>query len=74
MGIQDRDYMKRPPKKGGDESLSVEKGDDDPLSVGSKAEEFFSGFLRKHPRFFLSLGIVFLILVIIALLLSKFAN
>jgi len=61
MGIEDRDYMKR--------SLD----DDDQLasSPDDKLEAVFSGFLEKHPRFFVHLGIAFAVLVIVALVAAK---
>jgi hypothetical protein len=57
MGIQDRDYMKRPP-------------DDDRRrgsSSGSDAEDRLSRFLEKHPRFFLYVGIGLGVLLLITL-------
>jgi hypothetical protein len=55
MGIQDRDYMKRRPDDDGDRRSSS----------GSGAEDFLSGFLEKHPRFLLYLGIGIGVLVLI---------
>jgi len=64
MGIQDRDYMKRPSDDdGGRRSLS-----------DSGAEDFLSSFLEKRPRFFLYLGIgigVLALLTVIVMILSK---
>ena len=58
MGIQDRDYMKRPSDDdGGRRSLS-----------DSGAEDFLSRFLEKHPRFFLYLGIGIAVLALITLI------
>lgn len=57
MSIRDRDYMKRPPE--GDDEWSA--------ASDSKTEEFLSRFFRKHPRFFLYVGIGIAVLVVIAL-------
>ena len=54
MGIQDRDYMKRPPNDGDRRSSS-----------GSEPEDFLSSFLERHPRFFLYLGIGIAVLTLI---------
>jgi len=64
MGIQDRDYMKRPPD---DESLH-------PSSTDNKLEEFLSGFLARHPRLFLYVGIGLLALVILAFIMVKISG
>jgi hypothetical protein len=45
MGVQDRDYMKRSSAGAGEGNSSAD------------AEEFVAGFLQKHPRFFVYLGI-----------------
>jgi len=63
MGIQSRDYMKRP---SGDY-------DERPSTPEGKIEAFLSGFLQKHPRFFLYLGIGLALLILIGLLLAKFS-
>ena len=60
MGIQDRDYMKRP-----------SDDDDRGSSPDSKAEEFFSRFLRKNPRFFLYVSLAIGALIIIGLIIAK---
>ena len=60
MGIQDRDYMKR----GRDE-------DPRPTAPDDKLEEAVSGFLRRHPRFFLYFAIALVVLAILALVLSR---
>lgn len=62
MGILNRDYMKRP------------QDDDDRGSASSesKAEEFLSRFLRRHPRFLLCVGIGIAVLVVIAIANSWF--
>ena len=61
MGIQSRDYMRRPPDEDDDHNSSSE----------SNAEEFFSRFLRKHPRFFLHIGIALGVLILITLIIVK---
>jgi hypothetical protein len=71
MGIQDRDYMKRQSRnRSGDGSISG-SGEDGPPPTDSKVEEFFSGFLQRHPRFFVYLGVAFAVVIIIALILAK---
>jgi hypothetical protein len=64
MGIRDRDYMKRPSDDDGDKDSSSD----------SKAEDFASRFLQKHPRFFLYVGIVVGALLIIAVIVDKFSG
>jgi hypothetical protein len=61
MGIQNRDYMKRP------------SDDDDQRASApdAKLEEFFSRFLRRHPKFFIYVGIALAVLVIAALVVAK---
>ena len=61
MGIQNRDYMKRP-------------SDDDERrasSSDSKLEALLSGFLQRHPRFFIYVGISLAVLVIAAIIVAK---
>ena len=60
MGIQDRDYMKKPSPSAPRHSRSPE----------DRLEDFFSNFLEKHPKFFLHVGIGFGILLVIALIAS----
>jgi hypothetical protein len=62
MGIEDRDYMRRRPGGG------AERGD----STDEKVEALFSGFLRKHPRLPVVVGITLVACVIIAILVAKF--
>lgn len=63
MGIQSRDYMKRP--------------SEDPGETGSgadmKLEAVLGGFLRRHPRFLVYVGIGLVALIIIALVVAKFS-
>jgi hypothetical protein len=64
MGIRDRDYMKRP-------------SDDDAQRASSpdaRLEAFLSGFLSRHPRFFLVAGGVLAVLVVLAIVVAKFAG
>jgi hypothetical protein len=61
MGILNRDYMKRP-------------SDDDGSSTDSQVEVFLSNFLKRHPRFFLYVGIGLSALIIVALLAVKFSR
>ena len=64
MGIRDRDYMKRP-------------SDDDARRASSpdaKLEAFLSGFLSRHPRFFLVASVVLAVLVVLAIVVTKFAG
>lgn len=63
MGIQDRDYMRRRPADAGGDGSSAE----------SRAEEFFARFLRRHPRFFLYVGLGLGALLILGLILSRFS-
>jgi hypothetical protein len=64
MGIHDRDYMKRP-------------SDDDSQRASSpdaKLEAFLSGFLSRHPRFFLVAGLALAVLVVVAIFATKLAG
>ena len=63
--------MKRPSRGGG---LRPGSGDDGPPPTDSKVEDFFSGFLGRHPRFFVYLGVALAILIIVALLVAKFGS
>lgn len=63
MGIRSRDYMKRPSDDDGER----------PSTPDAKFEAFLSGFLRRHPRFFLYLGIALAALILVALLVAKFS-
>lgn len=42
-----------------------------PAAPDSNLENLLSGFLRKHPRFFVYLGAGLIVLIISALLLAK---
>ena len=57
--------MRRPPD---------DDDDDRGPSSESNTEEFFSRFLRKHPQFFLYIGIALGVLVVITLILVKFSG
>ncbi len=62
MGIQNRNYMKRP-----------SADDDDRLasSDDSRVEAFLTGFLQRHPRFFIHVGIGLAVLVVVAIVAAK---
>jgi len=64
MGIRDRDYMKRPSDDDGPHNSSSD----------SNAEEFARGFLEKHPRFFLYVSISVGVLIVAAVIISKFSQ
>jgi hypothetical protein len=64
MGIRDRDYMKRPSDDDAERALSPD----------AKLEAFLSGFLGRHPRFFLVAGLVLAALVVLAIVVAKFAG
>jgi hypothetical protein len=63
MGLHDRDYMKRP-------------SDDDARrsSPDAKLEAFASGFLSRHPRFFIVAGVVLAAFIVVAILVARFAG
>jgi hypothetical protein len=64
MSLHDRDYMKRP-------------SEDDPGRAGpadEKLEAFFSGFLSRHPRLPLAIGVTLVLALVIAILAAKFAG
>jgi hypothetical protein len=64
MGIRGRDYMKRPSDDDGQGGSPSD----------SKAEEFARRFLQKYPRFFLYVCIGLGILILIAVVLTKFSG
>ena len=64
MGIQDRDYMKRPSD---DEAQRASSPD-------ARLEAFLSGFLDRHPRFFLVAGVILAVLIVLAVVVTKFAG
>ena len=43
-------------------------------SPDAKLEAFLSGFLRRHPRLFLVMGVVLAVLVVLAIIVSKFTG
>ncbi len=59
--------MKRPSDDDGDPPSR-------PSTPDSKFEAFLSGFLQKHPRFFVYLVIALAALIIVALLVAKFSG
>jgi len=62
MGIRDRDYMKRP------------SDDDDDSSPESRAEEFAQRVLARSRKLILIGGIVLGIVIVIALIMSRFSG
>ncbi len=62
VSIQDRDYMRRPRREDS-------RSDSSPAE---KAEAILSALLKKHPRFFLWLGLAVAALAILAFVASKF--
>jgi len=63
MGIQNRDYMRG-------------RSDDDrgSSSPDDQVENFLNNFLKRHPRFFLYVGIGFVALILIALLVYRLSS
>ena len=64
MGIQDRDYMKRSPNDDGR----------NPSTSGIKLDAFLSGFLQRHPRFFVYVGLGLLVLIIVAVVMARLSS
>ena len=64
MGIQDRDYMKRSPNDDGR----------NPSTAGNKLDAFLSGFLERHPRFFVYVGFVLLVSIIVAVIGARLSS
>jgi hypothetical protein len=64
MGIRDRDYMKRPAGDDGEDGSSSE----------SRAEEFAQRVLARSRKLILIGGIVLAILIVVALIVSKFSG
>ena len=64
MGLNDRDYMKRPV--------------DDDVTYAAPADErleaMLSGFLRRHPRFFLYVGIGLVVVIIMTLIIARLTS
>jgi len=75
MGIGDRDYMKRRPEDGGNRprrgGYDAGSGDGSGDSTEARLEAFFRGILRRHPRFFLWMGLALAGLVLVALVVAK---
>ncbi|PYM14609.1 MAG: hypothetical protein DME18_06280 [Verrucomicrobia bacterium] len=67
MGIQSRDYMKRP-------SDDDDGGGSENNSAAAKWERFFSRFLRRHPRFLVIFWGLLALLVMVALLIARFSG
>ena len=67
MGIRDRDYMKRPSDGDGyDDSRPSSR-------PKSKAEEIAEQILKKYSRLFVYCGIGLVILIVAALIVTKFS-
>lgn len=64
MGIQDRDYMKRPSGDGAGHGASAD----------TRLEQFFSDFLRRHRRLVKVLGVAFAVLIIASILVAIGSN
>jgi hypothetical protein len=64
MGIQNRDYMRRP--------ADGDSGEGHPADSG--AEAWLAGFLRRNPRFFVWVGVGIGLLVGITLLVAMFSR
>ena len=62
MGLDDRDYMRRP---------SNDEGPGVSSSADEKLEAFFSGFLSRHPRFLVVAGVVVAVAILLAILIAK---
>ena len=62
MGIRDRDYMKRP------------SDDDDDSSPESKAEQFAQRVLARSRKILLIGGILLGIVIVVALIISRFSG
>jgi hypothetical protein len=64
MGIQDRDYMRRRSDDGGESSSPAD----------SRIEALVSGFLRRHPRFLVYVGVGLGALGLITLIVAKISG
>ena len=64
MGLDDRDYMKR---ASNDEAHGASSPDE-------KLEAFFSGFLSRHPRFFVVAGVVLAVVIVLAIVIAKMGD
>jgi hypothetical protein len=64
MGLDDRDYMKRRPD------------DDAPhgSSPDEKLESFISGFLARHPKLPIVIGVSMVLVVVVVVIGIKLAN
>ena len=67
MGIQNRDYMKRPSDD--DDGGGLENN-----CAAAKWERFFGRFLKRHPRFLVIFCGVLALLVMVALLIARFSG
>jgi hypothetical protein len=67
MGIQDRDYMRRPRNDGG--------GHRTPDSgSGSDGDSALDRFFQRNPRFLLYVSIAFGVLIVITLIVAKISR
>ena len=64
MGLSDRDYMKRRPEDDAQRASSPD----------AKVEAYLSGFLNRHPRFFLIAGAALAVLIVLAILIARLAD
>ena len=64
MGVRDRDYMKRPSDDDDEQNSSPE----------SKAEEFAQRVLARSRKALLICGIVLGIVIVVALIVSRFSG
>ena len=71
MGIQDRDYMRRPPK---DDDRRRRARDDSNRQDRAPDEGIITSFLRKHPRFLMFVGIGLGALMLIAIIMAKISG
>lgn len=67
MGIQDRDYMRRPPDDDDDDEPGSSSRSS---SSDSDAAERVGQFLQRHSRFFRYAGIAIGVLIIIAVIVA----
>jgi len=64
MGLSDRDYMKRPSEDDGERGASPD----------AKLEALLSGFLSRHPRFFITAGVGLAVLILVSILVAKITD
>ena len=64
MGLHDRDYMRRDLDEDGANASSSDE----------KLEAFFSGFLRRHPRVPMVIGVVLVVVLVVTVVVVKLAG